>query len=608
MNKTILAIALASLTSHASISYAQSSDETVVVTANRVEQTQSSVLASVSIITREDIELMQADSALDVLRTLPGVEINSLGGKAQDTSIYLRGTATQHTLVLIDGVKINSATSGGASIGLIPAFAIEKIEVIRGPRAAVYGSDALGGVISITTAGNGQSLHKAVVGYGENDHQLLGWHSSGQINEHTYGSFVAAKEQSDGYTVYQGAPDGDKHGYDTTSFFGSVKHDVNERWSVNASAYKQESDNQYAGQYGGVKQESNNDFYTLSGGLNFQAESYSSKLTISTTHSEAWDGDADGASGKSALFTRRNNVTWLNTVTPSDWIAINLGLDYTKETANRGGTNTSEYEDTNKDNKAAFATSLIDIDAFSAEASVRHDDDSSFGGHTTWNLGLGYQVSDSLQVVANSGSGFKAPTFNDLYWPGQGNPDLEPEESVSSEIGLRGYLSWVDWELSAYKTDIENLIDWAEVDGTWIPSNVDKAEIKGVELAASFETGPVEHKVSAEWKDPINKETGAQLERRGKRNFSWLLSYKLSALDLSLAANYVGDRKDKNNDKLDSYSTVDLATRYHFTTHLSVGVKVSNAFNESYATGLGSSGNYYLAQGRNVYATAEYQF
>ncbi|MFB9137514.1 TonB-dependent receptor domain-containing protein [Vibrio olivae] len=610
MNKTFIAVAVASLVSYASTSLAQSADDTILVTANRIEQTQSSVLASASIITRQDIEAMQADSAIEVLRTLPGVEINSLGGKGQETSIYLRGTATQHTLVLIDGVKVNSATSGGASIGLIPAFAIEKIEVIRGPRAAIYGSDALGGVISITTAGNGQPLHKATVGYGEDDHKLLGWHSSGQLNEQTYGSFIAAKEQSDGYRVYQGAPSTDTHGFDTTSFFGSVNHDINAQWSVNASAYKQESDNEYAGQYGGPKQESNNDFYTLNGGLNFQAEIYSSKLTLSTMRSEAWDGDADGASGKTALFTRRNNVTWLNTLSPNDWLAVNLGLDYTKEEANRGGTNSTDYEDTDKNNKAAFLTSLIGVNDFTAEASLRHDDDSSFGDHTTWNLGLGYQLLEGLQVVANSGSGFKAPTFNDLYWPGQGNPDLKPEESVSNEISLRGYSSWIDWEVSAYKTEIDNLIDWAPVGagGTWIPSNVDKAEIKGLEVAAAFDTGPVEHKVSVEWKDPINKETGAQLERRGKRNLSWVMNYQVAQFDLSMVANYVGDRTDKNADKLESYTTVDLATRYHFTEHFSLGAKLSNAFNESHYTGLGSSGNYYLAQGRNLFANAEYKF
>ncbi|WP_068715597.1 TonB-dependent receptor domain-containing protein [Vibrio tritonius] len=612
MKKSLIAVAVVSTAAHVHAANSQSSsiNETVVVTANRFEQPQSAVLASVSIITRQDIESMQADSALEVLRTLPGVEINSLGGKAQDTSIYIRGTSTQHTLVLVDGVKINSATSGGASIGLIPAFAIEKIEVIRGPRAAIYGSDALGGVISITTAGKGKSLHKATIGYGDNNHKLLGWHSSGQLNEQTHGSFIAAKEKSDGHRVYQLAPSEDKHGYDSTSFFGSVNHQFNDQWRLEGSAYKQESDNEYASQYGGPKQESNNDFYSLIGGVNFQVDNYNSKLTVSTAHNEAWDGDANGSSGKSALFTRRNNVVWLNTLTPVDEVAVNIGLDYTKVKAHRGGTSTTDYDDTSKDNKAGFLTSLISVNEFTAEASVRHDDDSSFGGHSTWNVGLGYQLMDSLQVVANSGTGFKAPTFNDLYWPGQGNPELKPEESISNELGLRGYSDWIDWEVSVYKTDIDNLIEWAPVGagGAWIPANVNKARIKGLEVSAIFDTWSIEHKLSAEWKDPINKETHEQLARRGKQNFSWLVSYNIAKFDLSMVANYVGDRRDNNNDKMGSYTTVDLATRYHFTDHFSMGVKVSNAFNESYVTGLGSGSYYYMADGRNVFASAEYKF
>lgn len=148
MQKSALAIALASLLTPISYLHANEAQpqETVVVTANRFEQVESTVLASMSVVTKADIEKLNVTSALDVLKTLPGVEVNTQGGKGQVSSIFLRGTSSKHTLVLVDGVKINSATAGGASLGLIPAFAIEQIEVVRGPRAAIYGSDAIGGL------------------------------------------------------------------------------------------------------------------------------------------------------------------------------------------------------------------------------------------------------------------------------------------------------------------------------------------------------------------------------------------------------------------------------------------------------------------------------
>ncbi|HDY7576275.1 TPA: TonB-dependent receptor plug domain-containing protein, partial [Vibrio vulnificus] len=201
MQKSLLAIAMASLLTPISYLHAQEvqTNDTVIVTANRFEQVESSVLASISVVTKAEIEQLNVTTALDILKTLPGVEVNSQGGKGQISSLFLRGTSSKHTLVLVDGVKINSATAGGAELGLIPAFAIEQIEVVRGPRAAIYGSDAIGGVIHIKTIpANRQTKHDANLGYGNDDHSSLAWRSSGELNDSTEASFVFSDEKSDG--------------------------------------------------------------------------------------------------------------------------------------------------------------------------------------------------------------------------------------------------------------------------------------------------------------------------------------------------------------------------------------------------------------------------
>ncbi|ENM5735820.1 TonB-dependent receptor [Vibrio mimicus] len=613
MQKSLLAITLASLLTP--ISYLHASEaqpqETVVVTANRFEQAESSVLASISVVTKADIEKLNVTSALDILKTLPGVEVNSQGGKGQISSIFLRGTSSKHTLVLVDGVKINSATAGGASLGLIPAFAIEQIEVVRGPRAAIYGSDAIGGVIHIKTIPDSrETKHDANLGYGNDDHSSLAWRSTGQLNDSTQASFVFSDEKSDGYRVNEVAPSSDSHGFQSQTLFGSLRHDINDAWYVQFNGYQLSSDVEYANQFSGVKNESNTDFYSVAGALNFHKDNYASQLMVSRSDNESWDGVETGTVAKTALFSSRNSVFWLNHWTVIPTLNLAAGIDYDQEHARQGGANSSNYSKTEKDNKAAYVTAQFSKDIITAEASIRYDDDSAFGDQTTWNLGFGVAPSEYVEFVASTGTGFKAPTFNDLYWPGSGNPDLKPETSKSSEVGIRSYLSFIQIEISAYRNEIEDMIDWAPTGpgGAWIPSNIDNAKIEGIEIEALFETGVIEHRVSAEWKDPRDTSDDSLLIRRARENFSWVSTYTADNFGLSAVANYVGDRKDSTGKTMDAYTVLDLSANYKLTEAITLGARVGNIFDKEYQTAHSSGGKYYLGEGRNWFATVNYRF
>ncbi|MEF2485530.1 TonB-dependent receptor [Vibrio mimicus] len=613
MQKSLLAITLASLLTP--ISYLHASEaqpqETVVVTANRFEQAESSVLASISVVTKADIEKLNVTSALDILKTLPGVEVNSQGGKGQISSIFLRGTSSKHTLVLVDGVKINSATAGGASLGLIPAFAIEQIEVVRGPRAAIYGSDAIGGVIHIKTIPDSrETKHDANLGYGNDDHSSLAWRSTGQLNDSTQASFVFSDEKSDGYRVNEVAPSSDSHGFQSQTLFGSLRHDINDAWYAQFNGYQLSSDVEYANQFSGVKNESNTDFYSVAGALNFHKDNYASQLMVSRSDNESWDGVETGTVAKTALFSSRNSVSWLNHWTVIPTLNLAAGIDYDQEHARQGGANSSNYSKTEKDNKAAYVTAQFSKDIITAEASIRYDDDSAFGDQTTWNLGFGVAPSEYVEFVASTGTGFKAPTFNDLYWPGSGNPDLKPETSKSSEVGIRSYLSFIQIEISAYRNEIEDMIDWAPTGpgGAWIPSNIDNAKIEGIEIEALFETGVIEHRVSAEWKDPRDTSDDSLLIRRARENFSWVSTYTADNFGLSAVANYVGDRKDSTGKTMDAYTVLDLSANYKLTEAITLGARVGNIFDKEYQTAHSSGGKYYLGEGRNWFATVNYRF
>lgn len=610
MNRSILAIAVASLLpSTYSLAQEVSVDETVVVTANRFEQSQQSVLASTSVITREDIEVSQATTALDLLKTLPGVTINSQGSKGNVTGIYIRGTASKHTLVIVDGVRINSPTAGEASIGLIPAFAIEKIEVIRGPRAAVYGSDAMGGVISISTTG-AANTHELLLGYGDQGQNQQGWKSSGQLSEATKGSFIFNREQSDGYRIYEGAPKDETHGYDSQTVFGNLEHQLTENWSLAFAGYSRDSEVEYADQYvvDGPSKQTDGEFYSLTGKVRYLRDEFASELQIGSSKDHSEDGDAAGKIAKSTLTGERQSVTWLNTYTGLNNIVLNAGLDYSKEEAKRGGTNTQDYDKSDKNNRAAFLTALGEFGDLTAEASVRRDDDSVFGGYSTWNVAVGYFLFDQFQLVASSGTAFNAPTFNDLYWPQSGNPDLDPEESRSTEVGVYGYHDLFDWSLVAYRSKFDNLIAWApNSSGQWVPQNVNKAEMKGIELAVDFSTGPIDHKLGAEWLDAVDEETKEDLIRRPEHKFSWSPTISVDKVDASLTVLHTGERPESNGEYLPSYTTVDLGLGVRATEQLKLGLRVNNLLDEEYQTAASGTLDYIGAE-RNLLATLNYQF
>ncbi|OLQ81106.1 hypothetical protein BIT28_05920 [Photobacterium proteolyticum] len=599
MKKTLLAVALAPLCLQSqAFAEESSSDEVMVVTANRFEQPAGNVLASIDVVTREQIQQVQAKSLVEVIRYLPGVQVDMSGGRGQKTSVFIRGTESSHTLVLLDGVRINSATAGGYDFSGIPAAVIERVELIRGPRAAIYGADAIGGVINIITEPEHyDTQHELLAGVGGDGYYQGAWRSVGEINDKTVGQVTINTEYTDGYNIKAGSSvdSGDEYGYKTKDLVARLSHQFSDVLGANFSALYNDGYSQYDS-FGSLNR-TEQDVYQLTAEGVYSSELLHSSLRFSKYKNDATSFPESSPASISQFVTKRESFNWLNTFEPvSGWV-LSAGLDYENESVD----GTTNYTDDSRINKAAFVTTTAQVKAFILDASVRHDDNESYGNNNTWSLALGWQLTDDMRIFGSHGTAFKAPTFNDLYYPGSGNPNLKPQESKSSEVGVQGNHELVSWRVSFYDSEVDNMIIYYPP--TWIPENVD-ADIKGVEFDAQFETGIISHELSLGYADPKDSK-GLQLARRAKETASWKGSYFGDDWDSTLGLRYQGERySDPSNlEHLPGYVVWELAANYSVTEQWKVSGRIDNLFDKDYSTGKD-----YKAQDRIWYLQTTYQF
>ncbi|MCG6213853.1 TonB-dependent receptor [Vibrio furnissii] len=608
MNKSLLAVAVASLLPYASFSFAQdtSADETVVVTANRFEQKQTSVLSTTTVISRQEIELYQANSLTEVLRRVPGVEIAQNGGRGHSASVFMRGTNSSHVLVLVDGVRIDSA-AGGVAINRFPLGLVERLEVIRGPGAAMYGSDAVGGVINIITRSHrGNNLKQVTVGIGSHQARKGDVVAKADVNEQGHLQLAAGFEKTDGYDI-KSTQTGVDYGYESQNLMGGYEHRFNDRWVGYVSASWFDSDVEYNSSGSVYHGYSDNQSFT--GQLNYEGLKLKSLVTLNYQQTE--NLDYSQSEGKDNASTRANidltQIQWANLYQLNDYIQLGGGIDARRESLdddalNYGSAHALAGE--SRDTKGAFGSGKFTISDWVLEANVRHDKHDKYDGHTTWSVAAGYQLGEYHRVRASYGTAYKAPSYTDLTT----TPDLEAEESRNMEVGVSGAYSFARWNISAYDNKVDNLIIWYEsTSGSWYSDNVD-ARIKGLEMDVNFDTGPINHTLVAEFKDHKD-DNGVQLARRAKENYKWIASAQFGDVEVNTTYTYTGKRlnlpktETTGDDYIGGTNLWDASVGYWVSDTFVVRTRVENLFNEQYETAVG-----YRSPERAYYLNATYQF
>lgn len=607
MNKSLLAVAVASLLPYASFSFAQdtSADETVVVTANRFEQKQASVLSATTVISRQEIEQYQANSLTEVLRRVPGVEIAQNGGRGHNASVFMRGTNSDHVLVLVDGVRIDSA-AGGVAINHFPLGLVERLEVIRGPGAAMYGSDAVGGVINIITRSHrGNNLKQVTAGIGSNQTRKGDVVAKADVNEQGHLQLAAGFEKTDGYDI-KSTQTGVDYGYESQNLMGGYEHRFNDNWLGYVSASWFDSDVEYNSSGSVYHGFSDNQSFT--GQLNYEGAKLKSLVTFNYQQTE--NLDYSQSEGKDNASTRANidltQIQWANIYQLNEYVELGGGVDGRRESL---GDDALSYgyahslAGESRDTKGIFGSGKLTISDWVLEANVRHDKHDMYDEHTTWSVAAGYQLGEYHRVRASYGTAYKAPSYSDLTT----TPDLEAEESRNIEVGVSGDYSFARWNISAYDNKVDNLIIWYEGSSGWYSDNVD-ARIKGLEMDVNFDTGPVNHTLVAEFKDHED-DNGVQLARRAKQNYKWITSAQFGDVEVNTTYTFTGKRLDlpkteaTDEDYIPATNLWDVSLGYWVSDAFVVRTRVENLFNEQYETAVG-----YRSPERAYYLNASYQF
>ena len=564
---------------------AQTNPDTLLVTATRTAQTADQALASVSVISREEIERKQAQTVAELLQQTPGVVLTQNGGRGKPASISLRGTTSKQVLVLVDGIKVGSATLGTTAFEHLAIDQIERIEVVRGPRSSLYGSEAIGGVIQIFTRKGAEGFKpRFSVGAGSKDAREVtlgasggdgqGWYNI-DISDYSTDGFNAKTPDSYGYNS-------DNDGYDNRSYALSGGYRFSERVEAQFNWSQNRGDNEYDGGSNFDDYSNKARLQTLGTALNLQpAENWNLNLKLGQSRDKATEyGDGayqshietqrDLASLQSEHVFARSQLTW--------------GVDYQNDEV----TSSQAYEVTERDNLGVFGLYQLFLGPHDVAFSLRRDDNEQFGIETTGSVAWGVELPRNFRLIASYGTAFKAPTFNELYWPDQGwykgNADLMPEESESIEIGLAGDHAGIRWSANLYQNNIENLIDYDPSLSS--PNNVNEARIRGLELTAATRLANWDLSTSLDLMDPKDRDTDELLNRRARKVFNLSADRDFGAYALGGSLHAVGKRNDGSN-RLGGYTTVDLRGSYALGNDWSLKAKVENLFDEDYQTAYG---------------------
>ena len=580
----------------------------VQVTANRTPQPVRDVLTDNVVITAEQIAASGQTSLVDLLQQQRGLEVSRNGGPGTAASVFLRGAGNVQNVVLVDGVRVGSSTLGGATWSALPLSQIDRIEIVYGPLSTMYGADAVGGVVQIFTK-RGERAPSLTVGAGIGSYgtrSLEAGLSGATGGEHAVRYSVnVARERADGFSATRPQSfsfNPDKDGYTRESASGQLGMDLAKGHEIGLTFLHSRLEGQYDAGPSDVNDRSISRIGAYSVySRNQLLPNWTSLLRFSSGLDKARDISAYGID---TARTRQDALTWQNDIT--------IGSDLAQVLLERRieHVDSSNFSADSRATNAIAASYQMRRGAHLASASLRNDDSSQYGSKTTGNLGYGYRITDALRVNASAGTSFRAPTYNELYFPNYGVPTNRPERGRNVEAGVYYEKGGDRFSAVFYRNRVSDLIVYAAecpVSPDNYPFgcayNVNQALLTGVTLGASTRIGPYTLRGSLDFQNPRDETTDLLLPRRAKRHGTVALEYATGALSGGVETRFASRRYDDgaNTTALAGYGLLNLYASYQLGRDWSVYGRWNNVLDKNYELASG-----YATAGSNVFVGVRY--
>jgi vitamin B12 transporter len=571
---------------------AQVSLPTVVVTGTREPTPLAAVTGDLTVIDADRIRASAADSVEDLLRREAGLQISRNGGPGQSASVFIRGTGASSALVLIDGVRIGAATLGQAELEAISLSQIERIEVLRGPASSLYGADAVGGVVHIFTrrgeGGMRLAAHAAVGGYGSREGALV---LSGGVGAFDYAASLG-HDRSKGVSALRpgdafGNYNPDRDGYTRTSATLNLGVAPAAGHRIGLKVVNSHLNAQYDGSEflaPAFSQDASPDFRNHLDNRVASLDYRGSIGGIWTTSVQAAHNEDDlrsGGTSSARYLTLRDQFTWQNALKFSADQQLVLAYEGLRERARADG----YLAPVQRHNNALLLGYSGRIGVHAVQADLRRDDNSVYGANTTGRLGWSVELQPGLRLRALAGTTFRAPGFNDLYYPDYGVATIRPERGRSIEFGLAWQADGASASATLYRNRVRDLIGF-QPDPAFCPpgagyafgcaGNVSRARLQGATLAAAQRWVAFSVRAGLDFLDATDADTGERLPRRAARQASLAADYELGAWTLGATLVNLGARPD-GGARLDGTTTLDLASRWRIASQWQLEAKLLNA-------------------------------
>lgn len=559
---------------------------TLVVTAARAPQELKDTLASTTVIEREQIEQSQARNLYQLLRAIPGLQMRRSGGRGNTTTLGIRGMATGGTLVLVDGVKVESTTAGSTNLENFSLEQVERIEIVRGPSSSLYGSSALGGVVHLFTRRQDSDGVRYSVGYGHDNTRegalrAAGTHGASHFN------LAISHVESDGYDVQYSddsdtgiaAYDLDDDPYRNSAISLRAETALNESVELFVSLLRTDGKADWDG---GGKPFTESDTTLAVIGGHFSLASLDSKLQYSRYKQDYYSDDAVEAMSLFAYgdgSTLRDQLSWENSYEFRKGTRLNFGVDYAVESAGYD-THFGRYETRDRDLFSGYLNAQVEVGSVQVQGGVRHDQDDQFGSELTGDGGVAVWLSDTLKLSATYGEAFKAPSGNDLYYPGYGNPELQPEHSRSVEVGLDSYTDSAVVSFHVYETKARNLIRYnPEIYG---PENIAQVKVQGAELRAGTELAGIQAGLGLAYQKTRDELTGTELAFNPRQVLTLDLDRKWQRYAAGITLYAQGRQYDAQGNTMAGYGDLALRLSYELTDEIRLRARVDNVLDRDY--------------------------